>query len=90
MYIKKSLVKKYLKKISDKILQSSKLQILIEQEKELHLERKLLGEKFCLSVEFFEDDRCCYVSLTTWQVSHWTFVFQVICPASYNIPIRKK
>lgn len=91
MYIKRALLKKYLEKIADKIFQNPELSKLIEQEKEFHLEdRILLGEKVCLSLEFVEDEDYCYVSLSTWQLSHWSFPFLVMCPVSYRFPIRKK
>ncbi len=91
MYIKRALLKKYLEKIADKILQNPELSKLIEQEKAFNLEdRILLGEKVCLSLEFEEDDDFCYICLSTWQLSHWSFFWGVMCPVSYRVPIRKK
>ena len=90
MYVKRALIKKYLEKITDKILSNIELQRHIEQEKHLNLERKLFGEEICLSIEFFEDDSYCYISLAAWQMSHWTSFLFSMSPVGCLIPVRKK
>ena len=90
MYVRKTLLKKYLRKIADKILKNTNLQNRIEREKSLDLERKLLGEKICLSLEYFEDEHCSYISLAAWQTSHWSFLLWTIFPASYLLPKRER
>ena len=90
MYIRKTLLKKYLQRIADKILKKPNLQNRIEREESLVLERKLLGEKICLLLEYFEDEQYSYISLAAWQTSHWSFFLWTIFPASYLLPIKER
>lgn len=89
MYIKRSILKKYLERVSEILSTSRNFQTELEKEKVLNTTRYLLGEKLAVGAEivkYSEDEDL--VCIFAWQVSHWGAFLWCVCPVCVVFPLN--
>lgn len=90
MYIKRSVLKRYLERVSKILSKSRKFQEDLEKNEFLNVTRYLFGEQLEVGAEIFVKTEDEYLAcIFAWQFSHWTAPLWCMSPVFVVFPLEQ-